>query len=74
MSNLEARIARLEAIEEIRKLKARYLTCCDLKEPQNVRDCFASGDVVIDYETMGVHTTRDAFVAIFEKYGWKSVV
>lgn len=69
MSDLEARIARLEAIEEIRKLKARYLTCCDLKEPKNVRDCFATGEVVIDYETMGVHTKRDDFIALFEKYG-----
>ena len=31
LSDLEARIARLEAIEEIRRLKARYFRCVDTR-------------------------------------------
>ena len=45
MSDLEQRIARLEAIEAIKALKARYFQSCDSKRPQQVRDCFADGEV-----------------------------
>ncbi|MEO3825704.1 nuclear transport factor 2 family protein [Actinomadura sp. B10D3] len=43
-SDLAERIARLEAIEEIKALKHRYLRACDAKDPAAFRDCFvASG-------------------------------
>ena len=35
--NLEQRIARLEAIDAIKQLKARYFFACDNKQPELVR-------------------------------------
>lgn len=46
---LEQRIARLEAIEEIRRLKHRYLRACDLKQPEVFRECFVAVGASIDY-------------------------
>ncbi|MCM2330955.1 MAG: nuclear transport factor 2 family protein, partial [Pseudomonas sagittaria] len=46
--NLEARIARLEALEAIQRLKHRYLNACDLKQVESIRDCFAEGEILID--------------------------
>jgi len=61
------RVARLEAIEAIKLLKARYLTACDRKQGDVLRDCFADGPVVIDYGPVGSFNHRDQLVAIFEK-------
>ena len=36
---LEARMSRLEAIEAIKNLKARYWYCCDHKDVEGVRSC-----------------------------------
>ena len=47
---LEARIARLEAIEAIKSLKARYWYCCDSKDVEGVRDCFLEGPIEIHYD------------------------
>jgi hypothetical protein len=49
---LEARIARLEAESDIRKLKARYLNACDLKDPEAIRACFHP-DAELDYAPLG---------------------
>jgi hypothetical protein len=49
---LEARIARLEAESEIRRLKARYLNACDLKDVDAIRACFHP-DAELDYAPMG---------------------
>jgi hypothetical protein len=46
---LEQRIARLEAVEAIKKLKAKYFFACDNKQPELVRSCFVDGDMHIDY-------------------------
>lgn len=66
---LETRLRKLEDAEAIRSLKARYLACCDLKDPQGMRDCFAPGPVCIDYGRIGVFDDRDQLVAIFEQLG-----
>lgn len=66
---LEKRIRELEDREAIRELKARYLNACDLKDPVTVRDCFATGEVLIDYGWVGVFHDRDAFVKLFEDMG-----
>jgi hypothetical protein len=66
---LETRLRKLEDAEAIRSLKARYLACCDLKDPQGMRDCFAPGPVRIDYGRIGVFDDRDQLVAIFEQLG-----
>lgn len=52
MTDLESRLARLEAESEIRKLKARYLNACDAKEVDVIRACFTE-DAVIDFPPLG---------------------
>ncbi|MBH3426320.1 nuclear transport factor 2 family protein [Pseudomonas alkylphenolica] len=69
IDQLEARLRTLEDAEAIRRLKARYLACCDQKNPQGMRDCFAPGPVHIDYGRIGVFEDRDQLVAIFEALG-----
>ena len=69
IDQLETRLRRLEDADAIRRLKARYLACCDMKDPQGMRDCFAPGQVRIDYGRIGVFDDRDQLVAIFEQLG-----
>lgn len=59
---LEKRVARLQAVEDIKALKARYLNACDRQDPEAVRDCFAEGQVIIDMSYFGHCTNRDEFV------------
>ncbi|RQS76924.1 nuclear transport factor 2 family protein [Burkholderia sp. Bp8963] len=66
---LETRLRRLEDADAIRRLKARYFTSCDRKDPQRMRDCFAPGAVHIDYGRIGVFEHRDALVDVFERLG-----
>ena len=60
--NIEERLARLEALEAIRRLKARFLNACDRQDPEAVRDCFAEGEVIIDMSYFGQCANRDEFV------------
>jgi hypothetical protein len=46
--DLEGRIARLEAVEEIRRLKARYFRCVDLREWDEFATLFTE-DFVPDF-------------------------
>lgn len=69
MKNLEQRLARLEAIEAIRQLKARYLDACDQKQPEQVRRCFVDGEMVIDYDRVGVLRNADALADLFTRFG-----
>jgi len=64
---LKQRIARLEALEDIRELKHRYLNACDTKDVEVIRQCFAPGDVRIDFGPLGSFTDRDSFVALFQE-------
>ncbi|MFZ6050129.1 nuclear transport factor 2 family protein [Pseudomonas sp. CR3202] len=64
--NLEQRLARLEAVEAIRQLKHRYLNACDLKQVEAIRDCFAQGEIAIDYGPVGRFQDRDSFVALYQ--------
>ncbi len=59
---LQARLDRLEDIEAIKALKARYLNACDSQDPEAVRDCFAEGEVVIDMDYFGRCENRNEFV------------
>ena len=59
---LEQDMSRLQAIEAIRQLKARYLNACDRQDPEAVRACFAEGEVIIDMSYFGRCTDRDEFV------------
>lgn len=67
--DLQARIARLEAIEAIRQLKHRYFRACDTKQTPLMRDCFVDGPVHIDYGQVGTFTHRDGLVDIFTRIG-----
>jgi hypothetical protein len=66
--SIERRIARLEAIEAIKQLKARYFFACDHKRPELVRDCFVDGEMEIDYGRVGSFNNADDMVAVFTKY------
>jgi hypothetical protein len=66
---MEQRLQRLEDAEAIRTLKARYLFCCDRKDPAGMRACFADGPVKIDYGAVGSFDTADALVKVFTEIG-----
>lgn len=61
----EQRLARLEAIEAIRQLKARYFHACDSKQPEIVRECFAPGDIELRYGRIGNFDNREDMLAVF---------
>lgn len=62
---LEQRVQALEDREAIRSLKARYLACCDAKDPAGFRACFADGKVAIDYGPIGRFDNADALVEVY---------
>lgn len=62
---LERRLRALEDIEAIRVLKARYLACCDRKDPAGMRACFADGPVHIDFGVVGTFDRADALVEVY---------
>lgn len=67
MATLEHRIRILEDIEAIRQLKHRYFFACDRKRPAEVLDCFAPGEVNLDYGRIGRFDRAADMVAIFEQ-------
>lgn len=66
--DLERRLAQLEAVEAIRNLKSRYLTACDQKLPEVMRDCFLDEEMVIDYGPVGAFTHRDQLVELYTRF------
>lgn len=64
-NDIEARLQRLEDIEAIRALKARYLACCDAKDPEGFLACFIDGPMEIDYGPIGRFDNADDLVAIY---------
>ena len=67
--DLERRLQALEDLDAIRSLKARYLACCDAKDPVGMRDCFADGPVVIDYGAVGRFDSAEPLVEVFKQIG-----
>lgn len=65
MSDLESRIAKLEAESDIRKLKARYLNACDAKDVAAMRACFTE-DAEIEFPPLGSFDL-DGLIGIFEQ-------
>jgi hypothetical protein len=64
--DLEQRIARLEAIEAIKKLKATYAEACDDDyNPQRMFPLFCADAVWEEATTFGRHEGRDAICAFF---------
>jgi len=66
MSSLEQRIQRLEDIESIKQLKAKYLHSCDSKVVDDIRSCFSAGEVCIDYGAIGKFNDRESFLDVFQ--------
>ncbi|MBA55057.1 MAG: bile acid 7-alpha dehydratase [Pseudomonadales bacterium] len=66
-NTMEQRLQRLEDIEAIRQLKAAYLHYCDCKEVDAIRDCFAEGEIHIDYGALGTFSDREDFLALFQQ-------
>jgi hypothetical protein len=66
-ANLEARIARLEAIEAIKQLKYAYFHACDSKDVDAVRACFAAGPIELEYGRIGSFTDREQMLAVFSE-------
>lgn len=64
---VEQRISRLEAIEAVKQLKARYFHACDTKQPDVVRSCFASGPIDLRYGRIGNFSDREQMVAVFSE-------
>lgn len=63
--SLEERVARLEAIEEIKQLKARYCACCDDHyDPPGIAALFVE-DGVWEGERFGHHVGRDRIRSFF---------
>lgn len=62
---LEQRLCRLEAIEAIRQLKARYFHACDNKQPDVVRECFPAGLIDLRYGRIGNFSDREQLLAVF---------
>ncbi|HEY6131625.1 MAG TPA: nuclear transport factor 2 family protein [Halioglobus sp.] len=62
---LEQRLSRLEAIEAIKQLKARYFQACDTKQPDVVRECFAAGAIDLRYGRIGHFSDREQMLAVF---------
>lgn len=67
--SIESRLNILEATEQIRELKARYLACCDAKDPVGMRACFLDGPVKIDYGVVGSFDRADALIEVFKQIG-----
>lgn len=70
---IEERVARLESVEAIKRVKHRYLRACDNKQPEVFRACFTP-DAVLDYgEAIGAFTGVDPIVAVFESIACRPV-
>ncbi|MEU8117668.1 nuclear transport factor 2 family protein [Spirillospora sp. NPDC049024] len=71
--DLAARVARLEAIEEIKALKHRYLRACDAKDPEGFRACFVASGASLDYGRLGAFDDADGMVRVFESIALRKV-
>jgi hypothetical protein len=69
LDDLRRRLARLEDLEAIRGLKARYLNACDSQDPESAKLCFAEGEVLIDMGHVGVFRRREEFAALYQAAG-----
>ena len=67
MATLQQRLQQLEALEQIRQLKHRYLNACDRKAVEDIRECFAPGPILIDYGELGVFHDRDSFIELYTR-------
>ena len=62
LADLGARITRLEDVEAIKKLKAKYWRCVDRRQPDEIVDLFTD-DAVAEFSHRGRFEGRDAIMA-----------
>lgn len=60
------RIRRLEHIEAIKQLKARWWFACDVRDIDGMRACYDESNFLIDFGFIGQFTDMDAFIAVFK--------
>ena len=74
VTTVEERLARLEAVEQIKALKYRYLRACDGKRPEEFRACFIADGAVVDYgPAIGQFVDADGIAAVFAHIALKRV-
>ncbi len=74
MTTVEERLAKLEAIEDIKALKHRYLRACDAKRPEEFRNCFIAKGAILDYgPRIGQFEDADGIEAVFRAIALKRV-
>ncbi|MEK9807487.1 MAG: nuclear transport factor 2 family protein, partial [Halieaceae bacterium] len=54
--NLADRIQRLENIEAIKQLKARWWFACDVRDIEGMRSCYDEANFLIDFGFIGQFT------------------
>lgn len=69
LEKMADRIAKIEAIEEIKALKARYLRACDNKSPDEVKETLYPHEALIHYEGFPAFYNREDFVQVFDEMG-----
>ena len=62
---LEQRIQRLEDLEAIKQLKARYWFACDQRDAAGIRQCFVKDGLLIDFGFIGQFTDLEEFIGLF---------
>lgn len=67
MDDILQRLQRLEDLEAIRALKHHYLNACDRKDVQVITDCFAEGEIWIDFGPIGTFRDREAFIQVYRE-------
>jgi SnoaL-like domain len=68
VADLARRVARLEAVEAIQRLKYRYWRACDAKDPEGFRECFVRHGAEIDYgPNLGKFSERDVLVDLYTR-------
>jgi hypothetical protein len=64
-TDVERRLAAVEAVQAIETLKHRYWRACDLKDPVAFRRCFLSRGAIIDYGPTLQFDDADDLTAVF---------
>ena len=66
--NISARIEAIQAVNDIKNLKFKYLNACDLKKPNDILECFDSKKVYIDFEDFGIFSSAQDMVEKYKLY------
>lgn len=74
MATADERLARLEALEEIKMLKHRYFRACDAKDPKAMRACFVARGADLDYgPALGTFDDADPLIDVYTRIALEQV-